>query len=638
MKLPKGGEFMFKKLTSIILAVTIILTITIPVLASDSVAEPKLITYFYGEEPSTPKTSGSFAASGGSLNSKPIYLSGNGAGSASSVKDGENYYIESKHSYLLNNYYSSINSYLTDTNPVSSVKYDICIPKDDNDQKKRIFTLDYSSSSSSRQNYTLLTLEYENGEFKVASVTEYDSTAKTTTTLEPQYSVSADYAPGNWTTVDVRAFRTSENKLEIGVYIGDKQIYYAAGNLNVYSTLAIWQLKWTQDNPKDANKTPILTNYLDNIVISTIDAIYKPLPVSNNNIETSIINFDFSDGTEPTSSTIATSNGSITTKFQQSSQTGRETSYELDNSALVVTVGDKKTSTSNDFTYLTQVARNSLLTYVNNSDETILETSYKIYIPENTERAKRQHSILFAGSKNANGNATSYFQEELKINSEIENGYISFSAEPKHNAKPVDLKERYENAPVSSNQWHTVKYLMKINYDNNNYSIKLFGIIDDVCYYENEFSLAGNGFGICGNQIYIYGIDNTEITTKYDDIKLCKITSFVDETKYNQWKQDYIYPISLTYNATTGVTAKGRVDNSNGSYNDKLCLSMAIYNEYGKLEKLWTDYTLDDGYLICSSDDLKYIKPNYTVKAFLFDSLQSAVPYVESKKITLAIE
>ncbi|MEE1043197.1 MAG: hypothetical protein UH854_04460 [Clostridia bacterium] len=493
------------------------------------------------------------------------------------------------------------------------------------------------ASSASRTDYTTLTLEYQNGNFSVASVTEYDSTEKTSSTLVPQHSENGSYTPGNWVTIDVRASKTADNKLQIGVFVGDEQIYYAEGTLAKYSTFAIYQFKWTQDNPKDSSKTPILENHLDNIIVSMVGSELKPTPVTNTNIETKIINFDFSNGTEPTSSTIATSDGSITTKFQQGGATGRETSYALDKSAIVVNVGNKKTANSNDYAFLTQVARSSLTSHVNNSEETILETSYKIYIPENTESAKRKHSILFAGSKNVNGNTTSYYNEELKINSEIENGYISFSAETKYDATPVDLSERYEIAPVLSNQWHTVKYLMKINYADNNYNIKLFGIIDDVCYYENEFSLAGNQFGICGNQIYIYGIDGTEITTKYDDIKLCKISNFVDSTKYDQWKQDYIYPLSLTYNTENGVTAKAKVDNSKGTYND-FCLIMAVYNEDGGLEKLWTNSTLDGEYLTYTSNNAEYIKSGYTVKAFLFDTLQSAIPYIESKELTLIIE
>ena len=72
------------------------------------------------------------------------------------------------------------------------------------------------------------------------------------------------------------------------------------------------------------------------------------------------------------------------------------------------------------------------------------------------------------------------------------------------------------------------------------------------------------------------------VTTKYDNIKLCKITEFVDYTTYNQWANDYIYPISLKYDGSSVIT-KARVDNSKGTYNDfciKIYKKHIIYDIY----------------------------------------------------------
>ena len=60
-----------------------------------------------------------------------------------------------------------------------------------------------------------------------------------------------------------------------------------------------------------------------------------------------------------------------------------------------------------------------------------------------------------------------------------------------------------------------------------------------------------------------------------------------------------------------------------------------FYYENGELEKLWTDNTLDEGYLSYTVTESEYVKSGYTVKAFLFDSLTSAIPQVGNAKLTI---
>ena len=60
-----------------------------------------------------------------------------------------------------------------------------------------------------------------------------------------------------------------------------------------------------------------------------------------------------------------------------------------------------------------------------------------------------------------------------------------------------------------------------------------------------------------------------------------------------------------------------------------------VYNADGNLVKLWKYTTLEDGYLSYTVTGADYVQSGYKVKAFLFDSLTSAVPQVEKAKLTI---
>ena len=62
----------------------------------------------------------------------------------------------------------------------------------------------------------------------------------------------------------------------------------------------------------------------------------------------------------------------------------------------------------------------------------------------------------------------------------------------------------------------------------------------------------------------------------------------------------------------------------------------AVYNTNGNLLKLWTDNELDsDGFLSCKITDSSYLVQGYKVKAFVFDSLTSAIPQVENAELAI---
>ena len=643
---------MLKRIMANILVVVLLVSLCLVTVSADNTQTSTIITQWDGTIPSNGTTvveGKAFAATTDLLSANrtmSVRTAGYGPGVTSATENGDSYLIVN-HSSLVCNYRSLISTLVKDTTAVASVKYDIRIPEDDYSEKPRNIRFNFTTAQGSTiVNPTTVKVTASNGEFSVSVSETSDSTAITGT------STTAPYTVGKWTTVEIRGYRTERNTLKIGVYVDENQIFYGEGTSAVYTgDLAINQMFFEQSTYKDSTgaTTTFSTDY-DDITIAAIGTENAPTDFS---LVNDIIGIDFSDVPETEATTLKAANKGMfseavvlqessnstapfkgTTKYKAVAKSAEDSNPVLD----VVTTAD---GTSEQRLYLIQVTRGSLASYVNTKEETVLKYSYDIFIPSGTETSLRKQEVLFAGQDILGTTTTKYANGGLYVGSQIKDGKLSFYTSTYYeNSDAVYGKNRSEEVAIELDAWNTIEYVLKITQDAENslYNVKVYGMYKGNCCFTNEYVVYGDAFGICSNRYYIYGTGNehSSIETKYDNISLKHISNWQEDTyNYNAWTKDYIYPLSLTYDVETGVTANVKIDNSKGTYTNKLCLVVALYNTNGKLEKMYTSNMLEDGYIEFTTNDSDFVKSGYTAKAFLFDDITTAIPYISSVKITL---
>jgi len=537
------------------------------------------------------------------------------------------------------NLYAQVTSTST-KKPVFSVMYDIMIPNDANANAERTFTPSFTTANGKNgtlgsDGYDEFVIRYANGAFTVDSLVGIDTTTAVTG--------SASYTPGSWATVEVRAYYdATTTKLTYGVYVGDTQIFYGVGTTLYPSMIYMDRALWHQPS--------MATNY-DNIYMRTLSVEDKPVTFTVDTPEepeepagpeiTRLVlwNFDDLTTTSATNSLVVSyvSDGNLLYNprtIAHSMDTNRNTDYvgearENNGMALVVTTGTTAIDENNltKDSVLVNNTRRNYNTYVqNDGKEYVVEHSYEIFVPAASAETKRSYKFGFSLTGQ---NVNDYF-----IDSVIENGKLNFDVTPiAENVKFVDFTERTKTADVASDAWNKISFIKSVTYDEANglYNIKIYGICNDVCYYEAQFK------GYNATNLYmvtqswnITGLDDKAVVTKYDNIKIASYSAMPEITYGWTESDNYIYPLALN-TVENGVEAKAKIL---GNY-ENLCLVTAVYNANGKLEKLWTDTTLEDGYLSYTVTGAEYVKSGYSVKAFLFDSLTSAIPQVNSSKLTI---
>ncbi len=573
-----------------------------------------VLSYFGGENPgATPITSSSIInPSTGSSSRKTFALStrkndnkeaGNGELVSVGYENGEynEYYWKNSYTYLLSGYKTSLIDYLKEK-PVFVLKYDIKIPVDANVSAERIFKPIFSTSNSTSTDPTSVTIKYADSKFTVSDLVG----------LTPVENKSASYTPGTWATVEYRAYRGTDGKLICGVYIDGEKIFCGTGDIDYSELFALYEVIFMQNSN--------VTTYMDEIVIATAGEEYKP----DLTTDLSLIDFDGLSTAATTDTFSVSSEGALASKKLVRSGTSKRTSTfkgevrQNDDSALVVTTA-KGTNTEKYGTYMVNTTNQAFGTYVNKDDaEYILTSSYDIYIPNGTEASKRWDGIRLADTSRSN---------DILINSYIEDGKLWFDVDINNSdyAGEVEGAEKSVYAEISSGSWHTINYVMKVRYNTTEgkYYINLYGIYKNVCYYKNELTLDADELNWKQRIINIEGID-TDVVTKYDNIRMSHCLNIDNPV--------YAWPIIELDATTSAIKSKIKII---GSY-DSLCLVTAVFNEEGSLVKLWTDKELDsNGYLSNEIFDSTYLMQGYKARAFLLDSLTSAIPYAEKAEVTI---
>ena len=237
-----------KRLLTFLTAVVMLLTICIPAYAADTTGTE--ISYYSFDQ---------LTADSGAVTGKAFAVSSTATGTVAFETVGERTYANSSCTNLLCNYKTDISSYL-DTNPVLSFKYDVFIPNDDYKNETRQLYIHFSAKAASNSSASTMYINYSDGKFKMGTLNSK---------ITSVYSAEASYTPGNWTTVELRAYHGTGNKLTYGVYVGDTQIFYGTGTQAYSSVLALYQIKFEQTS---AN----YNTYLDEVKICAIDESNKP--------------------------------------------------------------------------------------------------------------------------------------------------------------------------------------------------------------------------------------------------------------------------------------------------------------------------------------------------------------------------
>ena len=181
----------------------------------------------------------------------------------SSVTEGDNAYYSVNWSDIQNNTRFNLNEYMTN-NPVVSVSYDVRIPETSSDRWRKAEIRLTSNGSSGSDDYALISVNYDDNIFSVS-----------TDNINAVNSKTKSYTAGNWVTIEARVYRNTDNKIDVGVYVGGDQIYYGNGTGDYTNNLALRQINFITETTDGITYT---THY-DDIDVSVLLAEYIPEPM-----------------------------------------------------------------------------------------------------------------------------------------------------------------------------------------------------------------------------------------------------------------------------------------------------------------------------------------------------------------------
>lgn len=187
----------------------------------------------------------------------------------SSVTEGDNAYYSVNWSDIQNQTKFNLNEYMTN-NPVVSVSYDVRIPEADSD-KWRQTEIRFSSDGANTNNLALVCVKYDDNRFFIDE--------DTTSGIDCVNSKTKAYTPGSWVTVETRVYRNTDNKIDVGVYVGEEQIYYGEGTGDYTDNLALRQINFKTETTASGDASVTYTTNYDDIDVSVLVAEYIPEPM-----------------------------------------------------------------------------------------------------------------------------------------------------------------------------------------------------------------------------------------------------------------------------------------------------------------------------------------------------------------------
>lgn len=524
----------------------------------------------------------------------------------SSVTEGDNAYYSVNWSDIQNNTRFNLNEYMTN-NPVVSVSYDVRIPEADSD-KWRQTEIRFSSDGANTNNLALVCVKYDDNRFFIDE--------DTTSGIDCVNSKTKTYSSGDWVTVETRVYRNTDNKIDVGVYVGEEQIYYGEGTGDYTDNLALRQINFKTETTASGDTSVTYTTHYDDIKVSMLPQSYIPVDsiVSNKNLshydgvlynsKGTANNTTLTSGKyfypNPDCEVIDNSSNGYALR-SAGCGTGVSSVTEDDNAYFSVNWSDIQ----NNFRY-------NLGEYIT-SNNPVLSFSYDIRIPEADSDKWRKTDIRLtsdglSGSENLTIFCIKYDDNTLYVSEDGTSGVDTVNSRTKS---------------YTAGSWINVETRIYRNADNKIDVGVYVGEEKEQIYYGKGTNDYTDNLAI--RQLNFVTETNADATATY--------TTDYDNIDVSVLVAEYIPEPMIMLNLSE--TSSGVECKANISTGENLCLVAAVFDGNNKLQKMWTDTTLDNNALSIPISDEQYLKTGYEIKAFLFDSLQSAIPQVESKSITL---
>lgn len=511
--------------------------------------------------------------------------------------------------------------------PVLSFKTNMRIPKGANQETERLVVLSFFEGQ--QINMYLKQFEDENGRKYSGASIVYNGK------VTNKKSVPYEYEVGEWVTLEARVYVKPDGTLLIGGYADGNQIYYAESTDSLYKdTMQVNSVELY-----NGKTSPVATDYKE-ISVSAIDELFVPVNEIFEN-ENKIIYFPFNNVSYTTPSVMANIANSVGDSIsvlkidKNSSLSGKESYTTVDSSVASKDIRSLFVSTNADgstdnYLRLFQDSQKSLKSYMDMTSETVFKLSYDVYIPSKSLASVRSTSLKLTTD------STDYSNSNFIIDSVIDNGKITFGINNSSSlAEAVPLTMRTQEADITSDSWHTVEYILKLTPTASGYTMKVYGILDNISYYENEYKFKTDNIIVSYfPEIRIFGTGSglNNIKTGFDNISFSQLFNYTEDLfECGFTDEKYVYPVYVGYENSI-VRARARMV----GYNDNACLVLAIYSADDRLLKTYVSTTFDGEYMSCASSiDEIIIRKNYKAKAFLLDSLESAIPYVENAGIVI---
>lgn len=536
------------------------------------------------------------------------------------VSEDDNSYYNFDWSDVQSLYRTNFEDYLTDDISVLSFSYKIRIPEDSSDKFRKTALMLYSAEtgSSGTTANTEIYIDYDDKVFSVS----YNSYAMTEVSSKTKL-----YNPGSWVPVELRAYlvtRESKKYVDVGVYIDGEQVFYGNGNYEFSNGLALRQINFVTETGMVDSSTITYNTHYDDITISTLPASYAP--ANGVVFNKSLTLFDGSllkSGGSAITSIPVTDNGYF---YPIPNAVGVKKAFivrgtNANSDIYTYGTGVTKATESDDEYYVVNWSdiqnnyRTSIQDYMTSSNP-VASVSYHIRIPAISSDKQRSAEINFTNDPNSD---TEFIRS--KFNIIYDDNKFSVNAE---NMDTVTSKTK----TYTPDTWVKVEVRAFIN-DEGKLEAAVYVGDEQIYYgtgdidYSDVFALRQINFKTETTELS----DGSVITydTHYDDIEVAVLLANSIPTT----------AIKLSLKETSnGVESKAKVlvNNSN------LCMVTAVFDESNKMQKLWIDTTLEDGFFSIPITDSQYLKAGYVVKSFVFNSLQSAIPQVKSKDITLTSE
>ncbi|MBR5518241.1 MAG: hypothetical protein IKV86_04360 [Clostridia bacterium] len=481
--------------------------------------------------------------------------------------------------------------------------------------------------------------------------------------LTPYFDRTAAIKNGQWQKVDIYAYMNTYKKIDVCVTVDDEVIYLANGKTEVLSMGSGIMDFYSDQQPThlDTFRLYFEANGADLIAAkkAEVDAMLKAEADAEAEAiakepYVEILKFGELSANAGASSGggVFKSTGIITSSIVQGGATDEHTA------AAYSTAEDENGSyvnvTSTSYKYLVGNMRESFTKYVQKDlgSKGIYIYSVDMKVSNFNAQAYGRMSLgldmMSASIKDKDGNTIAYNNAANgETNFTIDtNGVIeinnSVTTDHKYGipSAPVPGAKRSETRNVAADEWFNIKFIYEITHGETQYEIKVYGVFNDDVIFTDEYTITYTDYDKDGisDDIHIGQFDflvgrndktHEETVTSFRSMTFTKNNNF-DWTSIDTdaWL-DRAIEIEKDESGNIDVYAKKGGDGFASGV-----LVIAIYNANGSLKELIPSSVIADGAFSYEVPASKVVAGNI-VKAFVFDSITSAVPQMKNGSLVV---